>query len=63
MGYKSTTAATVPSLGEVQGIQKLEFWIDAAANPDLEAAVNQSLAKLQSKYPNWSFSVKYGVKP
>ncbi|GAB1543816.1 hypothetical protein NUACC21_64920 [Scytonema sp. NUACC21] len=56
---RSTAAGTpdVPSLREIQSIRQLQFQIDTAPTPELEAAVNQALARLGAKYPEWSFSV------
>ena len=50
---------TIPSLGEIKSIRKLEFRIDGDT-PELRNAVEKTIKDLSQKYPDWRFSTTFG---
>jgi len=56
----SSGSPTVPTLAEIKGFRRFQFRIDGDS-PALRSGVAQALASLRSKYPGWSFEVRWGV--
>ncbi|WP_395849004.1 SH3 domain-containing protein [Cystobacter fuscus] len=52
-------SAEAPGLAEIQGFRHLQFRIDADS-PGLRAGVEVALRTLRTKYPNWTFEVRWG---
>jgi hypothetical protein len=50
-----------PSIAEVQSVRKYEFAI-AADTPRLRLEVEAQLVQLRAKYPDWTFTAKYGAQ-
>ena len=49
----------IPSLSDIKNIRKFQFKIDADT-PQLRQAVNDSIEQLRTKYPDYTFEVKFG---
>ena len=52
---------SIPSLQEIKGIKKFVFRLDGNS-AELQSAVNQSIKKLQSEFPDYTFEVIFGGK-
>ncbi|WP_224725942.1 PrsW family intramembrane metalloprotease [Paenibacillus vietnamensis] len=52
----------VPDLDEIKSIRDFVFRLDGDT-PELRNAVENSLNKLRSEFPDYTFNVKYGGKP
>ncbi|WP_368265036.1 hypothetical protein, partial [Enterococcus innesii] len=52
---------SIPSLEEIKGVRKFVFRLDGNS-AELQSAVNQSIAKLQSEFPDYTFEVIFGGK-
>jgi hypothetical protein len=50
---------TVPTIGEIQKHNQLEFRIDSA-EMDVPTAVNTQITALAAKYSSWKFTAKFG---
>ncbi|SEO97017.1 hypothetical protein SAMN04488134_1272, partial [Amphibacillus marinus] len=51
----------IPSLEEIKGVKKFLFRLDGNS-AELQSAVNQSITKLQSEFPGYTFEVIFGGK-
>ena len=49
----------IPFLSDIKNIRKFQFKIDADT-PQLRQAVNDSIEQLRTKYPDYTFEVKFG---
>lgn len=54
-------SSTVPELSRLQQIRRLHFKLDGDSHA-LRAAVHAELAALRGKFPDWTFTVEFGIK-
>ena len=54
-------SSTVPELSRLQQIRRLHFKLDGDS-PALRAAVHAELAALRGTFPDWTFTVEFGIK-
>lgn len=52
-------SSDVPSISEVKNMNSLEFRIENAT-PEVEKAVKTEISNLSAKYPDWTFTAKFG---
>jgi hypothetical protein len=48
-----------PSLDEIKAMRHLEFRIESTA-PEIQRAVQTQIDRLKAKYPDWTFTAKFG---
>jgi len=53
--------AEIPTLEQIKGIRRFEFQLDGDS-PELRAAAENSLNRLRQEFPDYTFSIRFGVK-
>ncbi|MBM7564953.1 PrsW family glutamic-type intramembrane protease [Paenibacillus sacheonensis] len=63
VGTRTTPDGTsdIPTLDEIKGIRNFQFQLDGDS-PELRAAAENSLNKLRQEFPDYTFSIRFGVK-
>ncbi|WP_245600042.1 PrsW family glutamic-type intramembrane protease [Paenibacillus harenae] len=63
VGTRTTPDGTsdIPSLEEIKGIRNFQFQLDGDS-PELRAAAENSLNRLRQEFPDYTFTIRFGVK-
>lgn len=63
VGTRTTPDGTsdIPTLEEIKNIRRFEFQLDGDS-PELRAAAENSLNRLRQEFPDYTFSIRFGVK-
>ncbi|WP_307200089.1 PrsW family intramembrane metalloprotease [Paenibacillus harenae] len=63
VGTRTTPDGTsdVPTLEEIKGIRNFQFQLDGDT-PELRAAAENSLNRLRQEFPDYTFTIRFGVK-
>ncbi|MDR9855848.1 PrsW family glutamic-type intramembrane protease [Paenibacillus sp. VCA1] len=63
VGTRTTPDGTpeIPTLEQIKGIRRFEFQLDGDT-PALRAAAENSLNRLRQEFPDYTFSIRFGVK-
>ncbi|MFC5650335.1 PrsW family glutamic-type intramembrane protease [Paenibacillus solisilvae] len=63
VGTRTTPDGTseIPTLDEIKGIRNFQFQLDGDS-PELRAAAENSLNRLRQEFPDYTFTIRFGVK-
>ncbi|MCK9861161.1 PrsW family glutamic-type intramembrane protease [Paenibacillus sp. ATY16] len=63
VGTRTTPDGTseIPSLEDIKSIRRFQFQLDGDT-PELRAAAENSLNRLRQEFPDYTFSIRFGVK-
>lgn len=63
VGTRTTPDGTsdIPTLEEIKGIRNFQFQLDGDT-PELRAAAENSLNRLRQEFPDYTFTIRFGVK-
>ncbi|WP_243867467.1 PrsW family glutamic-type intramembrane protease [Paenibacillus sp. BK720] len=63
VGTRTTPDGTseIPSLEDIKSIRRFQFQLDGDS-PELRAAAENSLNRLRQEFPDYTFSIRFGVK-